>query len=101
MDALLRTTVLSQAGGYGDSQVLSQAMDLFHNVPGRPGEGSPRPAGRGVLAGGAMPGTRPPTGSFGELENRAALQEEKMRLLLGLSRFSQPELPDRDAGSGL
>ena len=30
MDALLRTTVLSQAGGYGDGEVLSQAMDLFH-----------------------------------------------------------------------
>ena len=30
LDALLRTTVISQAGSYGDGDVLSQAMDRFH-----------------------------------------------------------------------
>ncbi len=91
MDALLRTTVLSQAGSYYDSEVLSQAMDLFHMF--LEDREKVHPDLRGVvfsLAGHA--GDETTYRQLWELENRAALQEEKMRLLLGLSRFSQPEL---------
>ncbi len=91
LDALLRTTVLSQAGSYGDGAVLSQAMDMFHMF--LEDRDKVHPDLRGVvfsLAGHA--GDEATYRQLWELKNRAPIQEEEMRLLLGLSRFSQPEL---------
>ena len=78
--------------------MLSQAMDLFHMF--LEDREKVHPDLRGVvfsLAGHA--GDETTYRQLWELENRAALQEEKMRLLLGLSRFSQPELLTEDPGA--
>ena len=91
LDSLLRTTVLSQAGGYGDGDALSQAMDLFHVF--LEDREKVHPDLRGVvfsLAGTA--GDETTYRQLWDLEKRAVLQEEQIRILLGLSRFSQPEL---------
>ena len=91
LDALLRTTVISQAGSYGDGDVLSQAMDRFHMF--LEDRDKVRPDLRGVvfsLAGQA--GGETTYRQLWDLKNKAPIQEEEMRLLLGLSRFSQPEL---------
>ncbi len=91
MDALLRSTVLSQAGGYGDSEILAQASDRFLRFLEDPE--SLRPDIRGVvysLAGQA--GDRTTYDQLWELERNTSLQEEKIRLLLALARFQQPEL---------
>jgi puromycin-sensitive aminopeptidase len=91
MDALLRSTVLSQAGGYGDSEILGQASDRFLRFLEDPE--SLRPDIRGVvysLAGQA--GDRTTYDQLWELERNTSLQEEKIRLLLALARFQQPEL---------
>jgi puromycin-sensitive aminopeptidase len=91
LDALLRSTVLSQAGGYGDNQFLEQARERFEQYRRDPS--SLHPDVRGVvfsLAGQA--GDETTYNQFWELERKAELQEEKIRLLLGLARFTQPEL---------
>ena len=91
MDALLRSTVLSQAGNYGDAEVLNQAKDRFLRYLEEPE--SLNPDLRGVafsLAG--QGGDRTTYNQLLELERNATLQEEKIRLLMALTRFSQPEL---------
>jgi puromycin-sensitive aminopeptidase len=91
LDALLRSTVLSQSGSYGDDQVLEQAKERFATYMRNPS--SLHPDIRGVvfsLAGQA--GDRDTYNQFWELERKTELQEEKIRLLLGLARFTQPEL---------
>ena len=91
MDALLRSTVLSQAGNYGDTEVLAQAKDRFLRYLEEPE--SLHPDLRGVafsLAGQA--GDRTTYDQLLELERNATLQEEKIRLLMALTRFNQPEL---------
>ncbi len=91
MDALLRSTVLSQAGGYGDLEILAQANDRFLRFLEDPD--SLRPDIRGVvysLAGQA--GDRTTYDQMWELARNTGLQEEKMRLFLALARFQQPEL---------
>jgi len=91
MDALLRTTVLSQSGNYGDAEVLDQARDRFQTYLQNPE--SLHPDLRGVvfsLAG--QTGDRSTYDQLWELEKQATLQEEKIRLLMALTRFSQPDL---------
>ena len=91
MDALLRSTVLSQAGNYGDTEVLAQAKDRFLRYLEEPE--SLHPDLRGLafsLAGQA--GDRTTYDQLLELERNATLQEEKIRLLMALTRFNQPEL---------
>ena len=91
MDALLRSTVLSQAGNYGDTEVLAQAKDRFLRYLEEPE--SLHPDLRGVafsLAG--QTGDRTTYDQLLELERNATLQEEKIRLLMALTRFNQPEL---------
>ena len=91
MDALLRSTVLSQAGSYGDTEVLSQAKDRFLRYLEEPE--SLHPDLRGVafsLAGHA--GDRTIYDQLWEVQKGTTLQEEKIRLLMALTRFQQPEL---------
>jgi puromycin-sensitive aminopeptidase len=91
LDALLRSTVLSQAGNYQDSEVLQQASEQFANYRAEPT--SVRPDLRGVVYSlAAQAGNESTYQQLWDLERKASLQEEKIRLLISLARFSQPEL---------
>ncbi len=91
LDALLRSIVLSQVGSYGDQEVLDQARERFQRyLKDRAGV---RPDIRGVvfsLAGQA--GDRAVYDQLWELEKEAELQEEKIRLLMALTRFEDQGL---------
>ena len=86
LDALLRSIVLSQAGSYGDQQLLDQARERFQqHIKDQTGV---RPDIRGVvfsLAG--QMGDRAIYDQLWKLEKEADLQEEKIRLLMALTRF--------------
>lgn len=91
LDSLLRSTVLSQAGGYGDPAVIGQAQDLFERYQSDPS--NVRPDLRGVvfsLVG--QEGDRAVYDRIWELERAAELHEEKIRLLMSLARFQQHDL---------
>ena len=91
LDALLRSTVLSQAGSYGDPEFLSQARERFDAYL-KDGS-SLHPDVRGLVFSLAAQGGDDTTyDALWELEKKADLQEEKIRLLLALARFTQPEL---------
>ena len=91
LDALLRSTVLSQAGGYGDQELLGQASDRFQTYLSD--SSSLHPDLRGVVFSlAAQAGDDDTYNQLWELARQADLQEEKIRLLLALSRFNQPEL---------
>ncbi|MBM3943644.1 MAG: M1 family metallopeptidase [SAR202 cluster bacterium] len=87
MDALMRSTVLGQAGAYGDAQVQEQARSRFASYRRSPA--SVPPDVRGVvfnLAG--QTGDRAAYEQMWELERHATMQEEKIRLLVGLTRLA-------------
>ena len=91
LDSLLRSTLLSQAGSYQDDAVLAQAKERFSLF--LEDRAAVHPDLRGVvlsLAGQA--GDRVTYDQLWELEKEARLQEEKIRLLMALTRFPQPEL---------
>jgi puromycin-sensitive aminopeptidase len=91
LDALLRSTVLSQAGNYQDSEVLQQASEQFAKYRAEPA--SVRPDLRGVVYSlAAQAGNESTYQQLWDLERKASLQEEKIRLLISLARFNQPEL---------
>ena len=93
LDALLRSTVLSQAGGYGDEELLGQATERFQ---GYLADASTLPPDlRGVVFSlAAQAGNEQTYEQLWDLERKADLQEEKIRLLLSVARFTQPELLD-------
>ena len=86
LDALLRSIVLSQVGSYGDEEVLDQARERFQqHITDRAGV---RPDIRGVvfsLTG--QTGDRAIYDQLWKLEKETELQEEKIRLLMALTRF--------------
>ena len=91
LDALLRSTVLSQAGSYGDPEFLGQATERFDAYV--KDAASLHPDLRGLVFSLAAQGGDEETYSrLWELEKKTDLQEEKIRLLLALGRFTQPEL---------
>lgn len=91
LDALLRSTVLSQAGNYQDAEVLQQAARRFAGYLQEPA--SLRPDLRGVVYSlAAQAGDESTYQQLWDLERKADLQEEKIRLLVSLARFRQPEL---------
>ena len=86
LDSLLRSTVLSQAGVYGDPAVLAQAQGLFESYQADPS--NVRPDLRGVVFSlVAQEGDRAVYDRIWELERGAELHEEKIRLLMSLARF--------------
>ena len=91
LDALLRSTVLSQAGGYGDQEMLDQATQRFQAYRG---DASTLPPDlRGVVFSlAAQAGDDQTYDQLWDLERKTDLQEEKIRLLLALARFTQAEL---------
>ena len=91
LDTLLRSIVLSQAGSYGDQELLGQAKELFQRYAGD--RDAVRPDIRGVvLSLTAQLGDRDVYDQLWNLEKEAELQEEKMRLLMALTRFEDQEL---------
>ena len=91
LDSLLRSTVLSQAGVYGDPAVISQAQELFAGYQADPS--NVRPDLRGVVFSlVAQEGDRAMYDRIWELERGAELHEEKIRLLMSLARFQQEDL---------
>ncbi|MSQ41026.1 MAG: M1 family peptidase [Dehalococcoidia bacterium] len=91
LDILLRSTVLGQAGVYGDAEVLEEARARFDRSLKDPA--SLHPDLRGVVYGlaGEM-GDRATYDTLWDLERKATLQEEKMRFLGALARFHQQDL---------
>ncbi len=86
LDALLRATVLREAGGYGDAEVLAEARALFEGHQG--GESALHPDLRGIVYGlAAQEGGRDLYDRLWELEHAAELHEEKTRLLLSMGHF--------------
>lgn len=91
LDALLRSTVLSQAGNYQDAEVLEQAKARFNSYLRDPD--LLHPDLRGVVYSlAAQAGDQSTYDQLWDLERKAQLQEEKIRLLLSLARFTQSEL---------
>ena len=91
LDSLLRSTVLGQSGSYNDPETLGQASDLFLQYLENPD--AVHPDLRGVVFSlAAQAGDRATYDQLWELEQRTSLQEEKIRLLLAMSRFQDPEL---------
>ena len=85
LDALKRTTVLSRLGHYADLDVLDQAAKRFARYLRDPA--SLHPDLRGVVyALVAQEGDEATYETLWGLEQKAALQEEKVRLLVALTR---------------
>ncbi len=91
LDALLRSTVLGQSGSYNDEETLSQASDLFRQYLENPE--AVHPDLRGIVFSlAAQAGDRTTYEQLWNLEERTGLQEEKIRLLLAMSRFQDAGL---------
>jgi len=91
LDALLRSTVLGQAGSYGDTEVLEEARGRFASYLQDPA--SLHPDLRGLVYSlAAQTGERDTYDQLWELAKNTNLQEEHIRLLLSLARFASPDL---------
>ncbi len=91
LEALLRSTVLSQAGNYGDTQVLNEAKSLFNKY--LQDTSTVHPDLRGLVYSlVAQSGDRTTYDALWTLERSSELQEEKIRLLISLARFSDIDL---------
>ena len=100
LDSLLRSTVLGQAGSYGDQETLSQASGLFRQYLENPE--AVHPDLRGIVFSlAAQAGDRTTYDQLWELEERTGLQEEKIRLLLAMSRFQDVGLLNEALESSL
>ena len=91
LDSLLRSTVLGQSGSYNDEETLAQAGDLFRQYLENPEAVHPDLRGI-VFALAAQAGNRETYDQLWDLEERTGLQEEKIRLLLAMSRFQDVAL---------
>ncbi|MDE2803258.1 MAG: M1 family metallopeptidase [Chloroflexota bacterium] len=91
LDAILRSVALGQAGYFEDPAVLAEARGRFDDYLADP---STLPADlRGVVFSlTAQQGDADTYGKLWELQKSAELQEEKVRLLLALTRIPDPEL---------
>ena len=91
LDSLTRSTVLSQAGVYGDPDIIAQAQELFGAYQVNPA--NVRPDLRGVVFSlVAQSGDRAVYDRMWDLERAAELHEEKIRFLISMARFQQEEL---------
>ena len=91
LDSLLRSTVLGQSGSYNDEETLALASNLFRQYLENPE--SVHPDLRGVVfALAAQGGDRTTYEQLWDLEERTSMQEEKIRLLLAMSRFQNVSL---------
>ena len=91
LDALLRSTVLSQAGSYNDPELMGQAAERFQKY--LHDRETLLPDLRGVVfALAAQAGGKDTYDQIWDLQGETDLAEEKIRLLMSLARFQQPEL---------
>ena len=91
LDSLLRSTVIGQAGSYNDQETLAQASDLFRQYLENPE--AVHPDLRGIVFSlAAQAGDRTTFDQLWDLEERTGMQEEKIRLLLAMSRFQNVDL---------
>jgi len=91
LDTLLRSTVLSQAGGYGDPAIKNEASSRFSSYVEDPT--SVHPDIRSVVFSlAAQSGDTSTYDMMWDLQEKATLQEEKVRFLASLGRFPQPDL---------
>ena len=91
LDALLRSTVLGELGGYGDEDTLVEAQALFQRYLEDPGNVHPD-IRRVVLHLAAKQGDRSTYEGIWQLQKKATLEEEKVRLLSSLAQFEVPQL---------
>ena len=91
LDTLLRTTALTELGGYGDEATLGEGARRF---AGYVADRARVPADlRGVVFGlAAKGGDESVYNTIWDLQKRASLEEEKSRLLRALTQFERPEL---------
>ena len=93
LDALLRSTVLSALGDYGDEDALTEASARFARY--LEARDHVHPDIRSVVLNlAAKEGDRTQYDAVWELHKGSALEEEKVRLLGSLTRFEQPKLLD-------
>ena len=91
LDALLRSTVLSQAGSYQDPEFTGQATELFQQY--LQDREVLKPDLRGVVfALAAQAGGKDVYDQIWQLESETDLAEEKIRLLMSLTRFQDSAL---------
>ena len=100
LDSLFRSTVLGQSGSYNDEETLAQASDLFRQYLENPE--AVHPDLRGIVFSlAAQAGDRATYDQLWELEERTGMQEEKIRLLLAMSRFQDVDLLNETLESSL
>ena len=100
LDSLLRSTVLGQSGSYGDEEILGQASDLLRQYLENPE--AVHPDLRGIVFSlAAQAGDSTTYDQLWQLEERTNLQEEKVRLLLAMSRFQDVDLLNKTLESAL
>ncbi|MEE2884427.1 MAG: M1 family metallopeptidase [Chloroflexota bacterium] len=91
LDALLRTTVLMEAGSYGSELILQGAKSRFDQYT--ESVNSVHPDIRSVVFGlAAQMGDRSTYDTMWDLHNKSTLQEEKVRFLSSLGKFQSKEL---------
>ena len=93
LDALLRSTVLTELGRYGDENALGEASALFARYI--QDASSVHPDIRSTVFNlAAARGDRSTYDTMWDLQKRAGLEEEKVRLLAALTHFESPALLD-------
>ena len=93
LDALLRSTVLTELGGYGDEEALGQASELFDRYLKDTSAVHPD-IRKVVFSLAAKRGDRSTYDKMWDLYGRVEMEEEKVRFLGALTDFNQPELLD-------
>jgi len=91
LDALLRSTLLTALGEYKDDSTLAEARKRFDAYVKDPGSVHPD-IRRVSLALTAKRGDRAVYDKMWEMEKAAALEEEKLRLLVALTQFERQDL---------
>jgi puromycin-sensitive aminopeptidase len=91
LDALLRGIVLHEIGHYEDASVIAEARSRFNRYLQNPQAVHPDLRST-VLNLAAFGGDRSTYDALREVEQKATLQEEKLRALAALTHFQQPDL---------
>jgi puromycin-sensitive aminopeptidase len=91
LDALLRSTVLGQHGGYGGADTIAEAKRRFDAYLNNPTSLHPDLRGL-VFSLVAQNGDRSTYDTLWKLQKEATLAEEKVRILGALTRFSDKSL---------
>ena len=91
LTSLLRSVVLSQSGGYGDESAIKTAQNYFDLYTHNP-EKVPADLRGLIFSLVAQNGDSEVYNQMWDLEQKATLQEEKIRLLIAMARFTTPDI---------